>query len=212
MGNGIWDPYADWDEVGGHPDRAVIRARITGMGERFWRPNRAGPEFLAAMRELRVDIARRLRHRGTVLDFGCGLGRNLPFLKNSFARVVGIDLPSMIESLRQGPEAAGYDALYDDRARLVAEEAVDVCYDSVVWQHIVDPAYCEAILADLLRIGRLRHVITISNIYIGSAEGQGGWALTARLLHARGWREVHSSTDARSFGVPHVVRILQRPD
>jgi hypothetical protein len=31
-----------------------------------------------------------------VLDFGCGLGRNFPYLKTIASRVVGFDLPEMI--------------------------------------------------------------------------------------------------------------------
>ncbi|HEY6617501.1 MAG TPA: hypothetical protein VIZ32_23400, partial [Vicinamibacterales bacterium] len=36
----------------------------------------------------------------TVLDFGCGLGRNFPYLTSIAGEVVGFDLPPMIERCR----------------------------------------------------------------------------------------------------------------
>ena len=39
---------------------------------------------------------------GDVLDFGCGLGRNFPYLRSVASRVVGYDLPPMIERCRAG--------------------------------------------------------------------------------------------------------------
>jgi SAM-dependent methyltransferase len=36
----------------------------------------------------------------SVLDFGCGLGRNFPYLKTIAARVEGYDLPAMVERCR----------------------------------------------------------------------------------------------------------------
>src|SRR3990170_538113 len=38
---------------------------------------------------------------GSVLDFGCGLGRNFPYLRSVASRVVGYDLPAMIERCRE---------------------------------------------------------------------------------------------------------------
>ena len=36
-----------------------------------------------------------------VLDFGCGLGRNFPFLKTIARHVTGFDLPAMIARCRE---------------------------------------------------------------------------------------------------------------
>jgi len=36
----------------------------------------------------------------SVLDFGCGLGRNFPYLKTIATRVAGFDLPPMIDRCR----------------------------------------------------------------------------------------------------------------
>ena len=147
--NGIWDNYADWRSVGGLDDTAKIRARITGLDSGHWTPNAEirGLEPLVGV--IQSSCLARHGHRGTVVDFGCGLGRNLPYLRARFDRVVGFDLPEMATKLRADPAAAGYDAIHDERAALLAEP-VDVVYDSVVWQHIMDQAYANALLDDAL--------------------------------------------------------------
>jgi SAM-dependent methyltransferase len=73
------------------------------------------------------------------LDFGCGIGRNFPFLNSVARRVVGFDLAPMIDRCR---------ALATDKVELLTaswEEVValrfDLVFASLVLQHIEPDTY-----------------------------------------------------------------------
>ena len=69
-----------------------------------------------------------------VLDFGCGLGRNFPYLKTIAQRVVGFDLPEMIARCRvMAP--GGADLLSSDWES-VRETPFDLVFASLVLQHV----------------------------------------------------------------------------
>ncbi len=69
-----------------------------------------------------------------VLDFGCGVGRNFPYLRTIAAHVTGFDLPPMIERCRAlAPDRAH--ALSDDWSALSAR-SFDLIFSSLVLQHI----------------------------------------------------------------------------
>src|SRR5918992_1801280 len=53
----------------------------------------------------------------SVLDFGCGVGRNFPYLKTIAQRVEGFDLPPMVERCR---------ALATERVDRLASDWTDV--------------------------------------------------------------------------------------
>jgi SAM-dependent methyltransferase len=111
----------DWLDVAASADADELRERIlTGFkdGKPFtpYVPTLAWPP---------VDA---------VLDFGCGVGRNFPYLSTVATRVVGFDLPPMIARCRElaGAQAA---SLVDDWAD-VRRERFDLVYASLVLQHI----------------------------------------------------------------------------
>ncbi|HJR58914.1 MAG TPA: class I SAM-dependent methyltransferase [Vicinamibacterales bacterium] len=93
----------------------------------------------------------------TVLDFGCGLGRNFPYLNRLAARVSGFDLPPMIARCR----ALGADPavrLHDDWTALRAHR-FDLVFASLVLQHI-DPVACRTYLADFARMAPCVYLLT----------------------------------------------------
>jgi SAM-dependent methyltransferase len=93
----------------------------------------------------------------SVLDFGCGLGRNFPYLRTIARRVVGYDLPPMIERCRQLASVSA-DELLDDWSQ-AADCRVDLVFASLVLQHI-EPAVCRAYLRDFARIAPTVYLIT----------------------------------------------------
>jgi SAM-dependent methyltransferase len=93
----------------------------------------------------------------SVLDFGCGLGRNFPYLKTIATRVTGFDLPAMIERCRT-LATERVDQLVDDW-RQVATHRFDLVFTALVLQHIETDA-CRAYLADLARIAPAMYVLT----------------------------------------------------
>jgi len=86
---------------------------------------------------------------GTVLDFGCGVGRNFPFLKRVATRVEGYDLAPMIKRCRElAPLPA--DDLSDDWQQ-VRTRRYDLVFASLVLQHI-EPAALREYLEDFARM------------------------------------------------------------
>ncbi|HUQ30466.1 MAG TPA: class I SAM-dependent methyltransferase [Pyrinomonadaceae bacterium] len=91
------------------------------------------------------------------LDFGCGIGRNFPFLKTRARRVAGFDLEPMIERCR---------ALATDEVELltahweeVTSRRFDLIFASLVLQHI-EPEVYRSYLLDFARISPALYVLT----------------------------------------------------
>jgi SAM-dependent methyltransferase len=93
----------------------------------------------------------------SVLDFGCGLGRNFPYLKTIASRVEGYDLPPMIErcsTLGTEPVSRLSGDWIDVRTRRYG-----LVFASLVLQHI-DTDECRNYLADFARMAP--HVYLLS--------------------------------------------------
>jgi hypothetical protein len=94
----IWDPYANWAESAKGDNVDILKGKITGVAN-SWKPNYVSPSLQFSFEALialnRVDYS-----EVTVLDFGCGLGRNASLLRSFFPRVIALDLPEMIVRLK----------------------------------------------------------------------------------------------------------------
>ena len=93
-----------------------------------------------------------------VLDFGCGLGRNIPYLCSVAGQVVGFDLAEMIERCRR--EVAlplGADLTSD--WRWVRQQRFDCVFACLVFQHI-DPAELRTLLLDCATIAPWTYVLS----------------------------------------------------
>jgi len=115
-----------------------------------------------------------LRRVGTVLDFGCGLGRNFPFLQQLATHVVGFDLPPMIARCRDAPGVAGPE-LSDDWTE-VSSRRFDLLFVSLVLQHI-DTASIERYLADFARMAPVTYLLSRA----GTDSGDNVFAILRRL-------------------------------
>lgn len=94
---------------------------------------------------------------GAVLDFGCGLGRNFPYLIGLADGVTGFDLPPMIARCRALP-AVPRVTLSDDWDA-VGRQRFDLIFASLVLQHLETPSIQER-LADFARMSPLTYLIT----------------------------------------------------
>jgi SAM-dependent methyltransferase len=92
-----------------------------------------------------------------VLDFGCGVGRNFPYLKSIARRVVGFDLAPMIERCR-ALAAEPVDLLSDDWSQIRARR-FDVIVAALVLQHIASGA-CREYLLDFARMAPATYLLT----------------------------------------------------
>lgn len=94
---------------------------------------------------------------GALLDFGCGVGRNFPYLKSIARHVTGFDLPPMIERCR-ALATDPVDLLVDDWGD-VRGRRFDVIFASLVLQHIETPVY-RGLLADFARLAPVVYLLT----------------------------------------------------
>ena len=109
-----------------------------------------------------------------ILDFGCGLGRNFPYLTSVADRVVGFDLPAMIARCRalfaqqsKGlavPSSENLEPrvrLEDDWSALTTDR-FDLVYAALVLQHVEIEA-CRAFLTDFARMAPVVYLLTRSD-------------------------------------------------
>jgi cyclopropane fatty-acyl-phospholipid synthase-like methyltransferase len=90
-----------------------------------------------------------------VLDFGCGLGRNFPYLQSIAEEVVGFDLPPMIERGR----ALGLQAQLTSDWQDVCSRSYDLIVATLVLQH-VEPKACRGYLEDFARLAPATYLLT----------------------------------------------------
>jgi len=92
-----------------------------------------------------------------VLDFGCGLGRNFPYLKTVSRHITAFDLPPMIARCRTIAGGAA-DVLTDDWNH-VRHDRFDVIFAALVLQHI-EPPTVQSYLEDFARMAPAVYLLT----------------------------------------------------
>jgi predicted TPR repeat methyltransferase len=150
----------EWEELAESASDEDLRERIlTGY--------KAGKPFTPYVPTLALPSS-----AGALLDFGCGLGRNFPYLKTIAARVVGYDLPAMIDRCRD-VAAEKVDGLSSDWSA-VREQRFDLVFASLVLQHVPE-LWCRTVLADFARMSPVTYLL---------ARGQGDFGFSALDLAA----------------------------
>lgn len=134
---------------------------------------------------------------GSVLDFGCGLGRNFPYLRSIASRVTGFDLPAMIARCR-AQSATPVAALTDDWAAL-REQRFDLIFASLVLQH-VEADRCRGAIADFARMAPVTYLIT---------RGQGDFGFNViDLVAASGLFDMTDPVEVDHDARTHQLRVV----
>jgi SAM-dependent methyltransferase len=135
----------EWLTIAASADEADLRERIlTGF--------KGGKPFSPYVPTIAMP-----RPLDGVLDFGCGVGRNFPYLKSIAARVTGFDLPPMIARCRE-LSPVPVDELADDWDDL-KDRRVSLIFVSLVLQHL-ETETCRERLADFARMAPVTYLIT----------------------------------------------------
>ncbi len=102
----------------------------------------------------------------SVLDFGCGIGRNFPFLKSIASNVVGFDLPPMIERCRAlaTTPVAELTARWEE----IIVRRFNLIFAALVLQHL-EPETCGAYLRDFARVSPILYLLTRAGDDFGSS-------------------------------------------
>lgn len=80
-------------------------------------------------------VMSKLNNKGSILDFGCGAGRNIAHLKNHYERVYGYDYPNMLEFVSRETREADNVYLSSDWDYISSLYWDEILY-SLVLQHI----------------------------------------------------------------------------
>lgn len=99
------------------------------------------------------------------LDFGCGAGRNFPYLKTIASAVYGFDLPPMVERCRR-LAAVDIDLLADDWTSL-REVRFGLIFASLVLQHI-EPDRTRSYLDDFATMAPTVYLLTRTDSDFGT--------------------------------------------
>jgi SAM-dependent methyltransferase len=138
-------------------------------------------------------------HPGRVLDFGCGLGRNFPYLTQMSRSVTGFDLPPMIERCRAAAVVpverltSDWDALRTD--------AFDLIFASLVLQH-VEAGPMRAFLADFARMSPSVYLLTRTRTDFGEQ--------LLEVVHDMQLFDASECVEVDHDPVTHQLRVLGR--
>jgi hypothetical protein len=199
-----WDPYAHWLY-----SRSASATDWIDSFQRIGVPNIASDRLVSVVaKSVEIAQAESGKPSVTVIDFGCGLGRNSPLLRRLFHRVVGFDRPEMISLLRSEQSSdmiSRYDAVYDDLETLLSREQICILYDSVAMQRITTVAEVAEFADRLATLPTLVAIVSLSSLRKSPA-------VVDTLLREHNWTTVLSEIDWSSFsGYPHNVRVVRRP-
>jgi SAM-dependent methyltransferase len=134
-----------------------------------------------------------------VLDFGCGLGRNFPYLKSVASHITGFDLPAMIARCRAADHHR-VDVLSDDWTDLQSRR-FDLIFASLVLQHL-EAEVCRGALADFARMAPVTYLIT---------RGEGDFAFNVLdLVVASGLFDTEDPIEVDHDDRTHQLRVVGR--
>ncbi len=106
-----------------------------------------------------------------VLDFGCGLGRNFPYLRSAASHVIGFDFAEMVERCRRESAVPDGVELTSDWGA-VRRQRFDCVFACLVFQHI-EPDALRTYLADLATMARWLYVLSRGRSDFGDGVFQG---------------------------------------
>ena len=93
------------------------------------------------------DVIKFLNKNGSILDFGCGAGRNIKYLKDYYESVYGYDFPNMLKFVSRETLEDENVYLSSDLDRICSKKYDEILF-SLVLQHI-HPDELKTILARL---------------------------------------------------------------
>ena len=177
----------DWMSVADHADADEVRERIlTGY--------KHGKPFTPYVPTIKLPHPLR-----SVLDFGCGLGRNFPYLKQIAESVAGFDLPPMIERCRHDASEQ-VDLLSADWDE-IRSRPFDLIFASLVLQH-VEPDPMRRFLRDFAGMAPATYLLTRTRTDFGEP--------LLDVVADTGAFEAGECVDVDHDPITHQLRVLGR--
>lgn len=183
-----YDAYANWQTVTSAKSVDQVKQIITGCS--VWKET-----------TLPKTVWTVASKDNTVLDFGCGLGRNANMLRRLFGRVVGYDLDPMLAMLNsQTPQL--YDVTSSNLQDLLLLGITHI-YEAVVWQHINWNSGVTQLALDMIT-----NQNTVKSIYTCWNSAVAHQSAMVSYLLSKGWKLEQSGNVAKDqlttlANVPH---------
>jgi len=133
------------------------------------------------------------------LDFGCGVGRNFPYLKSIAQHVVGFDLPPMVRRCHM-LATEHVDVLSHDWAD-VSSRRFDLIFAALVMQH-VEPDACRAYFANFARMAPVTYLLTRLQSDFGEN--------VIRIVGDSGVFDIEECAEVEHNSADHTLRQLRR--
>lgn len=198
-GDTIWCNYGNWDEISKKDDEDYIRYMICFVGHKEFKPNFISEETAKQLESI-------IPKNASIIDFGCGLGRNVPLLKKYFKKVYGYDLPSMIDKLKDSEDKTllnMYDSLEDNIDNLLKNN-IEFLFESVVFQHIVSEDYCSKITEKIAKS-------KIKTLFVLYNSGNPRPIAIDMFINKHDFHITYETIEDKSFyPLPHTFLILEK--
>lgn len=193
-----WCSYADWSQVASLTKVSQIKKKITGIKK--WKPNQV-PRYVHTL----------LRQATCIIDFGCGLGRNLPLLLSPECnKVIGVDIPKMVRKLQEmdKPTFNQYSYVTSNLgAAFVIQPKATVFFESVVFQHLRNKVEIKRITQLLCNSS----VTTVLMLWNAAASIRHLMKQVIKLLKSD-FPVVHKFLDSESFPIDHILVCMQKEE
>lgn len=197
-----YDGYAQWQSIATKKSgNSMTKVKTIITGCKVWMPTPVDESILNEWRN----------QEGVALDFGCGLGRNAPMLRENFARVVGYDLQPMLDMLQTDKDSYTlYDLASSDLKDIFDSESITTIFESVVWQHIKWESKVVQTAIDLITTTQ-----TVNSIYTCWNAAVLHQSDAIEYLKSKGWTVTESGQVAQEYlntigNVPHNWYYLTR--
>lgn len=136
--NSKYDTWFDW-EINNNIDILQFKEIISGVDSSDFRPDFLSPFLEEKLSKIKTD---------KILDYGAGLGRNLPLLKKFSNNIDYIDLEHYQKNYIEYIDNLGYYQKFfiNMIPDCLIGKKYDLVYSSVVLQHIIDDSTYEKIV------------------------------------------------------------------
>ena len=138
--------HPHWKHVAQLPEEDIKEALITG----YKNGNPFAPHY--------YDFFHPGVKAGKILDFGCGIGRNFPAIRNFSEEIVAYDIPDMVDACRKYADCTSVSLLEDWKE--VTIQQFDVAIMSLVVQHMENKEALKQCLIDISNCSEFLYVST----------------------------------------------------
>ena len=208
--NILYNDYGNWLDIS-KQNISEIKKQITGSHQNStsYTINFKSNYISFKMKEQILNIISKTKNKN-IIDFGCGVGRNIQLLKMFFNKIYGYDISDMILTFKNLNDINdiknynSYELVSDNLKNILNNNDIEYLYDSVVFQHIISVDYNEYI-AKLISLSNIKYLFGLTseiNLYNVIQ-----WKI---LIEKFNFKVIYTEIENETFGIPHLFVILEK--